>query len=88
MKRTNIVESDAAVMALPEFERLCLRGGWKKALFEKLAESLGLEEASGIAVAAGRDAEKEGVLLNDTVGILKGAVRRGVIQASEADRIL
>jgi len=82
-------------------EKIELRTSREKALFEKLTGSLGLGEASGIAIAAGRrmmfasddlaarrDAEKEGVLLTGTVGILIGAVRRGVIQASEADRIL
>lgn len=73
----------------------------EKALFEKLTESLGLGEASGIAVAAGRglvfasddpaarrEAEKEGILLTGTVGILKGYAGRGSLDVDEADRIL
>jgi len=73
----------------------------EKALFNNLSESLGLGEASSIAVAhsrrmvfacddlaARREAEKSGIFLTGTLGILKRAVVRKIVDAREADRIL
>jgi predicted nucleic acid-binding protein len=73
----------------------------ERALWQKLSVSLGLGEASSIAIAKGRGvifacddraARKEAlrleVRLTGTVGILKKAVRRRVINLKSADRIL
>lgn len=72
-----------------------------KANFERLSESLGLGEASCIAVAhsrelvfasddlaARREAEKLGIPLTGTLGILKKAISTKIVDIRTADRIL
>jgi len=78
-----------------------LRTGKEKGLFESLSRSLGLGEASTIAVAKGRgfmvasddrvartEAGARGVALTGTLGILVKAVRSGVCDLRDADRHL
>jgi len=78
-----------------------LKGRKEKSLFESLSVSLGLGEASSIAVAKARDftfacddrvATREaaflGVKLTETVGILVKAARKKIIGIKEADGIL
>jgi predicted nucleic acid-binding protein len=78
-----------------------LRTGRERANFERLTESLGLGESSCIAAAhsrgfvfacddraARREAEKQGILLTGTLGILMRAVSRKIIDARDADGIL
>lgn len=75
-----------------------LRTGREKGLFESLSRSLGLGEASTIAVAKGRgfvvasddrvaraEAAARGVALTGTLGILVKAVRSGVCDLRDAD---
>lgn len=91
--------------------REAVRDGWlkettlksteEKALFESLAVSLGLGEASSIAIAktrgfvfacddraARREANFLGVKLTGTIGILIKAVRNSIINADGANKIL
>lgn len=91
--------------------RDAVRDGWlattalgaadERALFERLSVSLGLGEASSIAVAkirglvlacddktARREAGLLGVNLNGTLGILKKAVRQRLVGFDEGDRLL
>jgi predicted nucleic acid-binding protein len=78
-----------------------LEGKEEKSLFESLSLSLGLGEASSIAVAkvrgfvfasddraARREANLLGVKLTGTIGILIKAVKKKVVKHKEADRIL
>jgi hypothetical protein len=88
-----------------------LKAGWlaetaiqteeEKDAFERLAESLGLGEASSIAIAAcrrlvfasddliaRREAEKMGVPLTGTLGILKRAAAKKIVNVGKADKIL
>jgi len=78
-----------------------LRSGQEKGLFETLSVSLGLGEASSIAVAKRRgfrfasddrvaraEAARLGVPLTGTLGILVKAVRRGVCDLRTADAYL
>ena len=88
-----------------------LKSGWLKeielkakeerALFESLSVSLGLGEASCIAVAkkrallfacddraARREASLLGIKLTGTLGILKKAIKRKIINLKKADLIL
>jgi len=91
----------SSAMSAGWLEKIELRSIREKAVFERLTESLGLGEAASIAVAASRrlvfacddlvarrEAEKIGVLLTGTLGILKGMVRRKIIAVREADRLL
>ena len=80
-------------------------GGWtsrkEKGFFESLSRSLGLGEASSIAVAKCRgyvfasddrvaraEAAHFGIPLTGTVGILVRAVRQGVCNPAKADKLL
>lgn len=78
-----------------------LRKKKEKPLFQSLSVSLGLGEASSIAVAkargfllacddktARREADFLGIKLTGTIGILKKAVRVKVIGLKDGDRIL
>jgi len=78
-----------------------LESGPEKILFEKLSMSLGLGEASSIAVAKTRgwtfacddkaareESESIGVRLTGTIGILMKAAKKKTLAASEADDIL
>lgn len=78
-----------------------LRANEEKALFESLSVSLGLGEASCIAVAkkrglvfacddraARREASLLGIKLTGTLGILKKAIKRKIINLKKADPIL
>ena len=78
-----------------------LAAGDEKRLFEELSRSLGLGEASSIAVAKARgfvfasddrvaraEAASRGVPLTGTLGLLAKAVRAGVCDLREADRHL
>ena len=78
-----------------------LAAGDEKRLFEELSRSLGLGEASSVAVAKARgfvfasddraaraEAAARGVPLTGTVGILVKAVRAGVCDLGAADRHL
>jgi predicted nucleic acid-binding protein len=78
-----------------------LKTGRERVLFESLARSLGLGEASSLAVAKGRglvfacddrmarvEAAKLGVALTGTLGILLKAVRKGACDVREADGYL
>jgi predicted nucleic acid-binding protein len=80
---------------------IVLRSKKEKSLYETLAISLGLGEASSIAAAksrgyvfacddrtARREAGLLDVKLTGTVGILKKAVRQGTISLNEGNRIL
>jgi predicted nucleic acid-binding protein len=82
-------------------EETSLRKKEERAIFRSLSVSLGLGEASTIAVAKVRDflfacddrmARKEagllGVKLTGTLGILKRAVRDHVVRLKDGDRIL
>ncbi len=82
-------------------EEISLSKKEERELFHPLSVSLGLGEASSIAVAkarglvfacddrvARREAELAGVRLTGTLGILKKAVREKVIKLREGDRIL
>jgi len=82
-------------------EEVRLKTGRERALFESLSVSLGLGEASSLAVAKGRgfvfasddqmaraEAEGLGVALTGTLGILLRAVRGGVCDVREADECL
>ena len=73
----------------------------ESSLFERLSVSLGLGEASSIAVAkirgwalacddkaARREAGLIGVKLTGTMGILKRAVRQGLVSPGDGDRRL
>ena len=73
----------------------------ERSSFEKLSESLGLGESSCIAIAysrglifacddrtARREAERLGILLTGTLGILKKAVVRKVIDIRGGDALL
>ena len=73
----------------------------ERSLFERLSVSLGLGEASSIAVAktrmlvfacddkaARREAGLLGVKLTGTIGILKRAVREKLVSPKEGDRLL
>jgi len=78
-----------------------LKASEEKALFELLSVSLGLGEASCIAVAkkrglrfacddraARREASLLGIKLTGTLGILKKAIKRKIINLKKADLIL
>ena len=78
-----------------------LKAREKKELFESLSVSLGLGEASCIAVAkkrgllfacddraARREANLLGIKLTGTLGILKKAIKRKIINLKKADLIL
>ena len=78
-----------------------LKTGRERALFESLSVSLGLGEASSLAVAKGRgfvfasddrmaraEAARLGVPLTGTLGILLRAVREGACDARAADGYL
>jgi predicted nucleic acid-binding protein len=88
-----------------------VRSGWpatttlgaadERSLFERVSVSLGLGEASSIAVAkirglvlacddktARREADLLGVNLTGTLGILKKAMRQGLASLDEGDRLL
>jgi predicted nucleic acid-binding protein len=78
-----------------------LKASEEKALFESLSVSLGLGEASCIAVAkkrallfacddraARREASLLGIKLTGTLGILKKAIKRKIINLKKADLIL
>jgi predicted nucleic acid-binding protein len=82
-------------------KEITLNSKEEKSLYESLSVSLGLGEASSIAIANTRGllfacddktARKEARLLNikltGTVGILKRAVKEKVINLKEGDRIL
>lgn len=91
--------------------KIGFRNGWlretvltsnpEKILFEKLSMSLGLGEASSIAVAENRgltfacddktaraECESIGVRLTGTVGILMKAEKKKILSVSEADDVL
>jgi len=81
--------------------KTCLQTSGEKENFEKLTESLGLGEASSIAaaqsrglvfasddLAARREAERHGIRLTGTLGILMRAVSQTIIDMREADQIL
>ena len=91
--------------------RDAIRSGWlkeitlkskeEKALFESLSVSMGIGEASSIAVAktrefvfacddkvARREASLLGVKLTGTIGILIRAVRKNIVNSKRADEIL
>jgi len=78
-----------------------LKANEEKALFESLSVSLGLGEASSIALAktrglrfacddraARREASLLGIKLTGTLGILKKAIKRKIINLKKADLIL
>lgn len=78
-----------------------VHGKREKSLFETLSVSLGLGEASSIAVAkfrqfvlasddrtARREAGLLGIQLTGTLGILQEAVKRDVVKVNKADSIL
>jgi predicted nucleic acid-binding protein len=82
-------------------EKIVLRTIRENEDFERLSESLGLGEASSIAVAkhrrfvfasddlvARKAAEQSGVILTGSLGILNRAVSRTIIETKDADRIL
>jgi predicted nucleic acid-binding protein len=82
-------------------EETSLRKKEERAIFQPLSVSLGLGEASSIAVAkaramlfacddrtARREAELAGAKLTGTLGILKKAVRGKAIKLRDGDRIL
>jgi len=82
-------------------EEVAPRTSAEKDIFEKLSESLGLGEASAIAVALGRglvfasddfaarrEAARLGVRLTGTLGILKRACVRGIVKRADADKRL
>jgi predicted nucleic acid-binding protein len=81
--------------------KTALAAGDESSLFERLSVSLGLGEASSIAVAkvrglvlacddktARREAGLLGVRLTGTLGILKKAARKGLVGVDEGDRRL
>ena len=91
--------------------REAVRNGWlkeitfrskeEKALFESLSASMGIGEASSIAVAktrefvfacddkvARREASLLGVKLTGSIGILIRAVRKNIVNSKRADEIL
>jgi predicted nucleic acid-binding protein len=83
------------------FKKVALRTKGENEDFERLSESLGLGEASSIAIAkhrrfvfasddlaARREAGRFGVALTGTLGILLRAVSRTIIETKDADRIL
>lgn len=78
-----------------------LKKGRERALFESLSVSLGLREASSLAVAKGRglifarddqttraEAARPGISLTGTLGILLRAVRKGACDVRVADGYL
>lgn len=80
---------------------VALKGRQEKTIFESLSVSLGLGEASSMAVAKARkylfacddrtarkEAELLGIKLTGTIGILARAVHRKVIGGKKADVIL
>jgi predicted nucleic acid-binding protein len=80
---------------------ISLGQGDERSLFERLSVSLGLGEASSIAVAKSRglvfacddkaargEAALLGVKLTGTIGILKRAVREKLVSPKEGDRLL
>jgi predicted nucleic acid-binding protein len=82
-------------------KEVTLEGQEEKKLFESLSVSLGLGEASSLAVAktrgfifacddmvARREAQLLNIKLTGTLGILIKAVKRRLINQKEADRIL
>jgi predicted nucleic acid-binding protein len=82
-------------------KEVTLEGQEEKKLFESLSVSLGMGEASSLAVAktrgfvfscddmvARREAKLLNIKLTGTVGILIKAVKRRLINQKEADRIL
>ncbi|MEW6215673.1 MAG: DUF3368 domain-containing protein [Nitrospirota bacterium] len=82
-------------------KEVILEGQEEKNLFESLSVSLGLGEASSLAIAktrglifacddmvARREAKLLNVKLTGTIGILMKAVKRRLINQKEADRIL
>lgn len=82
-------------------EEISLRNKEERAIFRSLSVSLGLGEASSIAVAkargflfacddrtARREAGLLGVKLTGTLGILKKAVRDHTVRLRDGDRIL
>jgi predicted nucleic acid-binding protein len=91
--------------------KIAIRSGWLKllgpvgpdedVLFQLLSVSLGLGEASSIAIAKGRsivfasddlvarrEASRLDIRLSGTIGILRAAVRRKAVSRAEANRIL
>ncbi len=83
------------------FAEVSLGRGNERALFERLSVSLGLGEASSIAVAksrmltfacddkaARREAGLLGVKLTGTIGILKRAAREKLVSPKAGDRLL
>lgn len=88
-------------LAEGRLEETSLRNREERAIFRSLSVSLGLGEASSIAVGkarailfacddrtARREAELAGVKLTATLGILKKAVGRKVVKPGDGDRIL
>ena len=82
-------------------KEITLKSKEEKALFESLSVSMGIGEASSIAVAktrgfvfacddkvARKEASLLGVKLTGTIGILIRAVRKNIVNSKRADEIL
>ncbi len=82
-------------------KEITLKSKEEKALFESLSVSMGIGEASSIAVAktrefvfacddkvARREASLLGVKLTGTIGILIRAARKNIVNSKQADEIL